>query len=57
MLSKDDWIYVTEPGESTMWEVTPTLFNTRELADEHAKIWGDKNVARVVRWRKKCEKK
>jgi len=53
MLSKDDWIYVTQPGESTMWEVRPMLFNTRELAEEHARIWGNEDVARVVRWRNK----
>ena len=53
MLSKDDWIYVTHPGESNMWEVTPMLFNTRELAEEHARIWGNEDVARVVRWRNK----
>ena len=52
MLSKDDWIYVTEP-DGTMFEVRPILFNTRELAEEHAAIWGNKDVARVVRWRKK----
>jgi hypothetical protein len=52
MLSKDDWIYVTEP-DGTMFEVRPILFNTRELAEEHARIWGNEDVARVVRWRKK----
>ena len=52
MLSKDDWIYVTQPGENTIWEVTPLLFNTRELAEEHARIWG-KDASKVVRWRNK----
>lgn len=51
MLSKDDWIYITEP-EGTMFEVRPILFNTRELAEEHAKIWG-KDASKVVRWREK----
>jgi len=51
MLSKDDWIYITEP-EGTMFEVRPILFNTRELAEEHAKIW-DKDASKVVRWREK----
>ena len=53
MLSKDDWIYVTQPGESIMWEVTPMLFTSRQEAEEHARIWGNEDVARVVRWRKK----
>ena len=51
MLSKDDWIYVTEP-DGRMFEVRPMLFNTRELAEEHAKIWG-KDASKVVRWRNK----
>lgn len=49
MLSKDEWIYVTEPKENTMWEVTPLLFNSRQVAEEHARIWG---VSKVVRYRK-----
>lgn len=48
MLSKDDWIYLTEPSESTMFEVKPVLFNSRQEAEEHAKIWG---VHKVVRYR------
>ena len=52
MLSADDWIYVTENNDSTMFELRPMLFNTRQAAEEHANIWGNKNVAKVVRWRK-----
>lgn len=40
MLSKDDWIYVTKPGDVNPFEVSPVLFNTRQEAEEHAKIWG-----------------
>lgn len=52
MLSKDDWIYVTEP-DGTMFEVRPVLFNSRQQAEEHADIWGNKKVAKVVRYREK----
>lgn len=53
-LAADDWIYVTEPG-GTMFEVRPVLFNTRELAEEHANIWrlaGKESCVKVVRYRK-----
>lgn len=50
MLSKDDWIYVTEPKESSMFELRPLLFKTRQEAEEHAATWG---VHKVVRWRDK----
>lgn len=53
MLAADDWIYLTEP-EGTMFEVRPVLFNTRELAEEHAKIWrlkGKEACVKVVRYR------
>lgn len=52
MLSKDDWIYVTEP-DGTIFEVRPVLFNSRQQAEEHADIWGNKKVAKVVRYREK----
>lgn len=52
MLSKDDWIYVTEPT-GTMFEVKPVLFDSRQEAEEHASIWGNKHVAKVIRWRNK----
>ena len=54
MLAKDDWIYLTEPT-GTMFEVTPVLFDSREIADEYAKTWrlkGKEACVKVVRWRK-----
>ena len=54
-LSVDDWIYVTEKDENTMFEVRPVLFNTRQEAEEHAAIWrqnGRKEYIKVVRYRK-----
>ena len=53
MIAKDDWIYVTVQGETDKWDVSPLLFNSRQVAEEHARIWGNEDVARVVRWRKK----
>lgn len=47
-LSKDDWIYVTEP-DGTMFELRPILFDTYEQAKEHAKIWKD-GMTKVVRY-------
>ena len=54
MLAKDDWIYLTE-STGTMFEVTPVLFDSREIADEYAKTWrlkGKEACIKVVRWRK-----
>lgn len=44
-----DWLYVTEDAPYTMFELQPMLFNTRQEAEEHAKIW---NKSKVVRYRK-----
>lgn len=54
MLSKDDWIYVTEP-DRTMFEVRPMLFKTRDAAEDFADSWrqkGKEAYIKVVRYRK-----
>ena len=50
MLSKDDWVYLTEQDETTMFGLRPVLFKTRQEAEQHAEQWG---VHKVVRWREK----
>jgi hypothetical protein len=49
-LSKDDWIYVTEPS-GTMFEINPVLYQSRKQAELAASIWG-KIFTKVVRYRK-----
>lgn len=47
MFAKDDWLYVTE-GDA--FSTRPVLFNNLQDAEEHRKIWGNNEVAKVVEY-------
>lgn len=55
-LAVDDWIYITEKDDSTMFGLRPVLFKTRAEAEEHAQTWriaGKEAFVKVVRYREK----
>lgn len=57
-LAVDDWIYVTEKDDSTMFGLRPMLFKTRDEAEEYAQTWrieGKEALVKVVRYRKETE--
>lgn len=48
MLSEDDWIYITEDTDNC-FDLTPVLFDDKELAEEFADTWRLKGKIENVR--------
>ena len=42
MLSKDDWIFITQDTGGNCWDLTPETFNDRKDAERFAEIWRKK---------------
>lgn len=54
MLAKDDWIWVTEKDDSSMFGLRPMLYKSREEAEKFADEWrikGREAYVKVTRYR------